>query len=271
MSTYVISDIHGCYDEYQSMLKKIKFSDTDLLIIAGDCIDRGNKNKQMMKRLMVRPDNIICIKGNHDLGFAQGIETIEAIMNKAQIDINTVSEMELLRCYNAIKEINGVFDYYGTIHYLIAVDHIGLWELVEWKNMINEMPCEMKICVEGREYVIVHAGYISEEDFEASSQMKEIFETREFFLLSAREEGIEAGGKPGSTIVAGHTPTMIEGTFFNNGKIWKKEDADKNCRYFDIDCGAAYAYHGSKGTKLACLRLEDEKEFYVKSGKRIFR
>lgn len=36
MSTYVISDIHGCYNELFSMLEKIHFSESDNLILAGE-------------------------------------------------------------------------------------------------------------------------------------------------------------------------------------------------------------------------------------------
>lgn len=43
MGTYVMSDIHGCYDRFLHMLDKIGFSATDRLILAGDCIDRGSK------------------------------------------------------------------------------------------------------------------------------------------------------------------------------------------------------------------------------------
>ena len=40
MSTYVMSDIHGCYSELMKMLEKIKFDPKkDELIIAGDIID----------------------------------------------------------------------------------------------------------------------------------------------------------------------------------------------------------------------------------------
>ncbi len=42
MSTYVISGIQGCYKEFRSMLEKIRFSESDNLILAGDYIDRGN-------------------------------------------------------------------------------------------------------------------------------------------------------------------------------------------------------------------------------------
>ena len=39
MSTYVISDIHGCYNEFLSMLEKIYFSESVHLVLAGDYID----------------------------------------------------------------------------------------------------------------------------------------------------------------------------------------------------------------------------------------
>lgn len=38
---YIISDIHGCYDQYRALLKKIHFSDTDELYVLGDVVDRG--------------------------------------------------------------------------------------------------------------------------------------------------------------------------------------------------------------------------------------
>ena len=40
MATYVISDIHGCFNEFDQMLEKIGFSGKDKLILAGDCIDQ---------------------------------------------------------------------------------------------------------------------------------------------------------------------------------------------------------------------------------------
>lgn len=35
MGSYVISDIHGCYDELIRMLEKINLGDSDTLICAG--------------------------------------------------------------------------------------------------------------------------------------------------------------------------------------------------------------------------------------------
>ena len=39
--TYVMSDIHGCYDKYMKMLEKIGFSEDDTLYVLGDILDRG--------------------------------------------------------------------------------------------------------------------------------------------------------------------------------------------------------------------------------------
>lgn len=43
MGSYVISDIHGCYDELIRMLEKINLEDSDTLICAGDYVDKGPK------------------------------------------------------------------------------------------------------------------------------------------------------------------------------------------------------------------------------------
>ena len=43
MATYVMSDIHGEFEKYISMLQKIEFKDEDTLYILGDVIDRGER------------------------------------------------------------------------------------------------------------------------------------------------------------------------------------------------------------------------------------
>lgn len=41
MVTFVVSDLHGCYNEFLEMLELIKFKDTDKMIVLGDVIDRN--------------------------------------------------------------------------------------------------------------------------------------------------------------------------------------------------------------------------------------
>lgn len=38
---YVMSDIYGCFDKYQAMLREIDFSSHDTLYVLGDVIDCG--------------------------------------------------------------------------------------------------------------------------------------------------------------------------------------------------------------------------------------
>ena len=56
--TYVMSDLHGCFDELNAMLAKIGFSDQDKLILAGDYIDRGSQNYEMLCWMEQVPQNI---------------------------------------------------------------------------------------------------------------------------------------------------------------------------------------------------------------------
>ena len=51
MSIYVMSDIHGCYDEFMQMLDLISFSDYDELWIVGDVCDRGPKSMELLQKL----------------------------------------------------------------------------------------------------------------------------------------------------------------------------------------------------------------------------
>ena len=71
MSTYVIGDIHGCYDRFQDMIRNIiRLSDSDTLYMVGDYIDRGDQSVEMMRWLEHLPDNILPVLGNHDANFA---------------------------------------------------------------------------------------------------------------------------------------------------------------------------------------------------------
>ena len=75
MSTYVIGDIQGCYEELMSLLSLVDYSSGDELWFAGDLINRGPDNVSVLKFCMTEP-NCQVVLGNHDLhflGIAAGI------------------------------------------------------------------------------------------------------------------------------------------------------------------------------------------------------
>jgi serine/threonine protein phosphatase 1 len=74
--TLVISDIHGCYDAWIVLLKKVAFHPkVDRLILLGDYVDRGNQSKEVMEHLirMVQSGEAIALRGNHDQRFLEWI------------------------------------------------------------------------------------------------------------------------------------------------------------------------------------------------------
>ena len=67
MSTYVIGDIHGCFDQFTELLKKINYKkDEDKLILLGDLVNRGPDSLSVINHCMA-DSSIITVLGNHDL------------------------------------------------------------------------------------------------------------------------------------------------------------------------------------------------------------
>ena len=67
MSTYVIGDIHGCYDDLMRLFDMLELSSNDRVYFVGDYIDRGRQNLEMLRFIESRPGSFHMIQGNHDL------------------------------------------------------------------------------------------------------------------------------------------------------------------------------------------------------------
>ncbi len=269
MSTYVMSDIHGCYDEFISMLKKIQFSQNDILVCAGDYIDRGTKNFEMMKWIMNAPDNIVFVRGNHDEEYAANIDIMRNICNKAELNSGDVADSKTL--YQAVTLLckengNSFFDYYGTIGKLINDENVAFSELCRWSDKISEMPYFHKMMIGDRTCIVVHAGYI--ENLE-EADTEETYNNLEDFYLHARDDAYMCGGIEHGMIIAGHTPTTADQEFpYSDGNVYRMYDEDRDCIFYDIDCGCALSMV-RPNAKLACIRLEDEEVFYVRRADRV--
>ena len=68
MSTYLIGDIHGCYAEFNALLKKVNFdSSTDELWLTGDLVARGPDSLAVLRKVKALGDSVRLVLGNHDL------------------------------------------------------------------------------------------------------------------------------------------------------------------------------------------------------------
>jgi bis(5'-nucleosyl)-tetraphosphatase (symmetrical) len=63
-----VSDIHGCLDEFNELIEKLKYDPVyDRMILLGDLIDRGPHSLAVVKK--ARSMNLECLKGNHEHKF----------------------------------------------------------------------------------------------------------------------------------------------------------------------------------------------------------
>ncbi|AEO07955.1 bis(5'-nucleosyl)-tetraphosphatase (symmetrical) ApaH [Buchnera aphidicola] len=68
MSTYFLSDIHGCYKELRMLLKQVLFnSKEDYLWIAGDLVSRGPDSLKVLRYLYSLGNKVKIVLGNHDI------------------------------------------------------------------------------------------------------------------------------------------------------------------------------------------------------------
>ncbi|CUX96094.1 Bis(5'-nucleosyl)-tetraphosphatase, symmetrical [Candidatus Gullanella endobia] len=68
MSTYLIGDIHGCFNELKIMLMQIQFDPTiDTLWLTGDLVSRGPGSLEVLRLLRTMSESVRLVLGNHDL------------------------------------------------------------------------------------------------------------------------------------------------------------------------------------------------------------
>lgn len=66
---FAIGDIHGCNDELRELLKKLPLTRDSLVVVLGDCIDRGPASRDVIDTILELQDycKVITLIGNHEL------------------------------------------------------------------------------------------------------------------------------------------------------------------------------------------------------------
>ena len=75
MSTYVVGDIHGEFNQLLELLNTMDFSSKDWLYVMGDVVDKGEYPIKSLQLLMGLP-NCTCLMGNHELMMLKNISKI---------------------------------------------------------------------------------------------------------------------------------------------------------------------------------------------------
>jgi bis(5'-nucleosyl)-tetraphosphatase (symmetrical) len=60
--TIIVGDVHGCLDELQELLAKVRYdSAVDELVLVGDLVGKGPKSYEVIQ--FVKSNNIKCVLG----------------------------------------------------------------------------------------------------------------------------------------------------------------------------------------------------------------
>lgn len=214
---YVIGDIHGEYEMFQTLLKDYDETYQQLVLI-GDLLDRGARSKEclLLGKQLVEEKRAIYLKGNHEDIFLRflddpeerypnyilngGGETIESLLHTGAVAEYSPTEISML-----IKS--------------------------RYKDLINFLR-ELPLYYEWYDYLFVHAGINLEKD--------NWQDTSERDFLWIRKEFHEGKNHTNKTIVFGHTPAMYLFNDTTTTKLWQMD------RKIGIDGGGVYggSIHG---------------------------
>jgi serine/threonine protein phosphatase 1 len=135
-TTYVIGDIHGCYDRLVALMDKINIDlDSESLVFLGDYIDRGPDSFEVVEYLVnlkKKCPDIVFIKGNHEEMLEKYISETDRftyLINGGQQTLESYGKHRKPTDTSLIPDahlefFNSLVLYYETDHYIFV--HAGL-------------------------------------------------------------------------------------------------------------------------------------------------
>jgi serine/threonine protein phosphatase 1 len=81
--TFVVGDIHGCYDELMDLLDRLGFGVSDRIVSVGDLVTKGPKNREVLE-LFMTDSRFATVIGNHDLALRRVWNGEEVELKAAQ-------------------------------------------------------------------------------------------------------------------------------------------------------------------------------------------
>ena len=237
---YLMADIHGDYDRFLTMLKRIQFNtDKDFLVVIGDALDRNDKPLEVLSliRQYESTGNALMIKGNHEL-FAQ--------------------------MYLEGRLEGSTWDYWGGVATRKQIDFLSKEEQTELLEYIKNL--SLYIYMNSPFYgdmILTHTGIdhncvIMTPDgmVDIARSIESGYERDDFHFLVGSdlhfltEESLELLDH---YIVCGHVCT------FNINED-RSSNAYVTPYYMDIDCGCG---HKDRGGKLCCYCVDTNEFYYV--------
>lgn len=264
MSTYVVGDIHGCYDEWIELKDQIEKQDPEAeFILVGDIVDRGPKVMEMINWAM---ENITqngkyqMICGNHEL-------------EKIEWFAEFLEHQEMFPDADYRGYFSDNYDFKNTM----CKSDVSQEQLQDIIRFFLELPIYKELYIDtgkahGKQhYVIVHA-YLPPDcinidesvkktalkfpmSYSDIERMNKVMQKQSEIVWKRNYKGYS--WLKSTIVLHGHTPTIAEEIIdisSEEGRICYQE------KDINLDCGMVFKKTGSN---LAAIRLEDLKEFYL--------
>lgn len=229
---YVTSDLHGYpLDEFEALLAKAGFSDSDFCFVLGDVIDRGPDGVKLLSYMMCKP-NFELILGNHEAMMLACDFICEDISDSSVANLS----VQTMGTYSTWISNGGQ----ATLDGLYALHHKKRKYIFEF---LREAPLYETVNAGGKDFLLTHSGLGSFE------KNKKISEYSRFDLIWNRPS-LNTKYFDDIITVFGHTPTSVYGPEYRGKAIFTDT-------WINIDTGAAC------GGKPMLLRLDDLKEYYA--------
>jgi bis(5'-nucleosyl)-tetraphosphatase (symmetrical) len=261
VSTYVVGDIQGCYQELVALLDAVNFdASEDHLWVAGDMINRGPDNLATIELLRQIP-NIQIILGNHDLHFLavaltdrkpSRSDTIIDLLSSEQLnEITEWLRLQKLAFYSEAFDLLVV--HAGIPHTWTIKQALGYASEVEaviksnqhlmfFEQMYGNEPTQLALELTGMDRWRVITNYFTRLRFCAADGSMELI-TKTDIAPPGYAPWFEFPRQEASRILFGHWAAI-------EGKTSSKQ-------FVALDTGCVW------GRELSALRLEDNKLFSV--------
>ncbi len=136
MSTYVLGDIHGCFDSLQNLLSLLPLNKGDQLWCVGDLINRGPDSLKVLQWAQNNDSWVQIILGNHELHFLACLYGAHTSSGDTLDDLLSLSKSEQKELCTWLRRQPILFEAKLTDR-RIAMVHAGLnpeWSWTECKR-----------------------------------------------------------------------------------------------------------------------------------------
>lgn len=232
MKHWVMSDLHGDYEGYMTLLEKMRFSEKDVLYVVGDVLDRGRGGIKILQHMMMQP-NIYPILGNHEY---MGVKCLRFLLQEITEESIAALDEGIVRGLLEWQNVGGQATL-DEFHKLTLEEKLDIIEYLEEFALYEEVT----VC--GKTYIMLHAGFIH---FSPEKSMDEY----QMYELIFNCNDYERVYFPDKYLVTGHLPTRAIPGNPRPDCIYRANN------HIAIDCGAGF------GGRIGAYCFETEEEVY---------